>query len=266
MSICHAPRERVSWNPQNTESGWLRWVTLHVSVWVEMETPPAIICVVFVTLHVSVWVEMRVGIGDWRIPNVTLHVSVWVEIKAEREKLLKRIGHAPRERVSWNFSDRGCRGSPPVTLHVSVWVEMLGGGYDAPRPPRHAPRERVSWNMWNLKRKAVKNVTLHVSVWVEILHHVELTDGGKVTLHVSVWVEILCWRYVFVVYPSHAPHERVGQFSFQRRTYRYWIIQITAWLRSGGIFIPKYYTFFMCFPSISPIHTPEICANKWFII
>ena len=126
MSICHAPRERVSWNPQNTESGWLRWVTLHVSVWVEMETPPAIICVVFVTLHVSVWVEMRVGIGDWRIPNVTLHVSVWVEIKAEREKLLKRIGHAPRERVSWNFSDRGCRGSPPVTLHVSVWVEICG--------------------------------------------------------------------------------------------------------------------------------------------
>ena len=34
-------------------------------------------------------------------------------------------------------------------------------------------------------------------------------------------------------------------------------------LRRGGIFIPKYYTFFMCFPSNPPIHTPKFVQTNY---
>ena len=170
-----------------------------------------------------------------------------------------------------------------VTLHVSVWVEMAFAtelnGFSLSRSTwacelkcaiaSAVPSIASSRSTWACELKcqseylsACQHVTLHVSVWVEIERSRSASGSRAVTLHVSVWVEILCWRYVFVVYPSHAPHERVGQFSFQRRTYRYWIIQITAWLRFGGIFIPKYYTIFMCFPSNPPIHTPKFVQTN----
>ena len=140
---------------------------------------------------------------------------------------------------------------------MSVWVEIKYIVFDEFMTRCHAPRERVSWNYiqyfhfefwmghaprervsWNCRRD----------------RHIWRGDSHAPRERVS-WN--LLWLQVRLFVTCHAPHERVGQFSFQRRTYRYWIIQVTAWLRSGGIFIPKYYTFFMCFPSNPPIHTPK---------
>ena len=163
---------------------------------------------------------------------VTLHMSVWVEIF--RVCMVKVIAI--------------------VTLHVSVWVEiwiaqnlyhcfasrstwaceLKSKIFKILKNIRsHAPRERVSWNY------------LDVAVAVELESH---APRERVSWN-------LLWLQVRLFVTCHAPRERVSQFSFQRRTYRYWIIQITAPLRRGGIFIPKYYTFFMCFPSNPPIHT-----------
>ena len=79
----HAPRERVSWNLCTQHSRLVDSVTLHVSVWVEINLKWAFALTLFVTLHVSVWVEM--GIGTYAAKSA--------------------IGHAPRERVSWNIDD-----------------------------------------------------------------------------------------------------------------------------------------------------------------
>ena len=127
-----------------------------------------------------------------------------------------------------------------VTLHVSVWVEMTMPWSVVVTISSHAPRERVSWN------------------WGECRHAPNPTGHAP--------RERVSWNCKIVIYSDlrkcHVPRERVGQFSFQRRTYWYWIIQVTAWLRSGGIFIPKYYTIFMRFPSNSPIHTPKFVQTN----
>ena len=58
--ICHAPRERVSWNSASTRCVTTELhVTLHVSVWVEIELFMCCLGNGIVTLHVSVWVEMK---------------------------------------------------------------------------------------------------------------------------------------------------------------------------------------------------------------
>ena len=122
----------------------------------------------YVTLHVSVWVEMKRGDNNagvyasrstwacelkWLLPppatfstKVTLHVSVWVEMRPPPKHPLQQLRHAPRERVSWN---------PLETTFTAV-------------TPRHAPRERVSWNDSSTFLAGIFCVTLHVSVWVEI--------------------------------------------------------------------------------------------------
>ena len=80
------------------------------------------------------------------------------------------IGHAPRERVSWNSA------LPNRT----------------PNYLRHAPRERVSWNWITCQfDEVIMKVTLHVSVWVEIVNQLANVIINVVTLHVSVWVEIV---------------------------------------------------------------------------
>ena len=170
---CHAPRERVSWNGKVTTGEDGNAVTLHVSVWVEIE-------------EVNYYGKNT---------NVTLHVSVWVEISCT---VYKRF----------------------IVMSRSTWAcELKSQATDlTPNTKGHAPRERVSWNC-------------------KIVIYSDLRK-------------------------CHVPRERVGQFSFQRRTYWYWIIQVTAWLRSGGIFIPKYYTIFMRFPSNSPIHTPKFVQTN----
>ena len=122
----HAPRERVSWNNDcrqifnqrvRSRSTWaceLKWwlskripdricVTLHVSVWVEIVRVSLYALSRYVTLHVSVWVEMLFQIFRAQGTSVTLHVSVWVEILFFVSVTRLFLGHAPRERVSWNI-------------------------------------------------------------------------------------------------------------------------------------------------------------------
>ena len=167
--MCHAPRERVSWNPFHIPRYRKDIVTLHVSVWVE------------------IWNERHRGTGR----GVTLHVSVWVEIlcvtcavefmsHAPRERVswnrkiwsqsFKALCHAPRERVSWNawyvmqirelqvsrstwacelkLKNSATQAEPIVSRstwacelkYVKLWLVSRGFS--------HAPRERVSWNMF----------------------------------------------------------------------------------------------------------------------
>ena len=100
--LCHAPRERVSWNLFPAHTLRKSFVTLHVSVWVEIIWVFVNGCMGYVTLHVSVWVEIVVlqwytfktpSRSTWACELkspvnsitfisllVTLHVSVWVEI------------------------------------------------------------------------------------------------------------------------------------------------------------------------------------------
>ena len=98
----HAPRERVSWNSPEAIGAIAAQVTLHVSVWVEIQRFTGYRKGKCVTLHVSVWVEMISTVIPSQKTYVTLHVSVWVEIQ-HTIILLKATS---------------------VTLHVSVWVEI----------------------------------------------------------------------------------------------------------------------------------------------
>ena len=214
----HAPRERVSWNREHLHQNNTLWVTLHVSVWVEIGMFTNLLKRF---LSRSTWAcELK-----WRI---------------QRTAPLQ-CSHAPRERVSWNTK------FPEYT---------------------YTPGESRSTWACELKFQKSYNYTLFItsrSTWA-----CELKSRNafghictfSVTLHVSVWVEMHTVGITMTIMASHAPRERVSQLSFQRRTYRYWIIQITAWLRSGGIFIPKYYTFFMCFSSNPPIHTPKFVQTN----
>ena len=76
----HAPRERVSWNLRYALTIWTNWVTLHVSVWVEIQRFVDMGKRSYVTLHVSVWVEISQWEEIYLQIGVTLHVSVWVEM------------------------------------------------------------------------------------------------------------------------------------------------------------------------------------------
>ena len=60
--ICHAPRERVSWNEKSGYKKGDKTVTLHVSVWVEMLIGRSLLIEQRVTLHVSVWVEILIPV------------------------------------------------------------------------------------------------------------------------------------------------------------------------------------------------------------
>ena len=161
----HAPRERVSWNKE-------------LSMWVNK---------LMVTLHVSVWVEMSLCL---LILLCWTSRSTWAcELKYTLRKFYRlNVGHAPRERVSWNFHHRSFHCTPSVTLHVSVWVEIR----------RH------------FLQNFLTKVTLHVSVWVEILVIRTSCKTAVVTLHVSVWVEMILITALGLFFCGHAPRERVS--------------------------------------------------------
>ena len=166
-SICHAPRERVSWNqilPLFCLSNWrhaprerVSW-NLNISraaIQLSRHAPrervswnKVVACgctCFFVTLHVSVWVEIKLS-ADNEI--VVKSRSTWAcELKCQSVTIfVRQFCHAPRERVSWNFTPTLSRYCLIVTLHVSVWVEMKS----------------------HKDLTATPKVTLHVSVWVEI--------------------------------------------------------------------------------------------------
>ena len=215
--LCHAPRERVSWNIKG-----LSWPHERIG-----HAPRE---------RVS-WNEKFPTINT--IFDVTLHVSVWVEIGVFAIFVKFFTSHAPRERVSWNmplsiklhfksgstwacelkWMSLNCLLRPRWSR--STWACELK--FDVRFPNfatfwRHAPRERVSWNeksaktesdmnghaprervSWNENGSVVKickYVTLHVSVWVEISKIAMTTKSEVVTLHVSVWVEIFS-NYTF---------------------------------------------------------------------
>ena len=214
QTICHAPRERVSWNR----------ISFAFMIPLSKSHAPrervswnhfGIVCNLHEFGHAP---RERVS---W---NSCFHFCNW-----------KTTRHAPRERVSWNpyYPPQDKEGEKSrstwacelksvllvetsqtthVTLHVSVWVEIFCSFLSAPCQDRHAPRERVSWNLWGLTKICVLWVTLHVSVWVEMhfwFHKIKIVASRStwacelkslysfrssatcfVTLHVSVWVEI----------------------------------------------------------------------------
>ena len=175
----HAPRERVSWNC-NIRRLYLReFVTLHVSVWVEMsrayrrwissKSRSTWACelkwyrlrlsrnLYQVTLHVSVWVEMAMTHLHMLKPWVTLHVSVWVEIQT-RQDINREIR---------------------VTLHVSVWVEISKidlSKIDFESRSTWACELKSSRYLWG---SVWRFVTLHVSVWVEIAVLITTRTGSR---------------------------------------------------------------------------------------
>ena len=139
-----------------------------MSVWVEISSSMSNVAATMVTLHVSVWVEIYQSLTKLIIDFVTLHVSVWVEIGLIVTIWFIINGHAPRERVSWNWKITEC-----ITIN---W--------------RHAPRERVSWNQAEkIERRAdIRHAPRERVSWNDKVSKVFL--GTLVTLHVSVWVEI----------------------------------------------------------------------------
>ncbi len=165
----HAPRERVSWNPNPIQKAGL--LNCHAP----RERVSWNLCNEIVnsscnvTLHVSVWVEITFS-GEGSIIRVRSHAPrervSWNGFYSLCNFLVMR--HAPRERVSWNPRIGLAITNSVVTLHVSVWVEI---------------------DKSYLYFFAVI-VTLHVSVWVEIVLYISKRLTTLVTLHVSVWVEI----------------------------------------------------------------------------
>ena len=121
---CHAPRERVSWNDTSITAGKTTFVTLHVSVWVEISVLWFSQWLYAVTLHVSVWVEIKVKKWKEVNYNVTLHVSVWVEMENSTNK----------RRIRMSRSTWACELKYTLMLKCFLWAG-------------HAPRERVSWNV-----------------------------------------------------------------------------------------------------------------------
>ena len=208
----HAPRERVSWNVWAVNQLSYNGVTLHVSVWVEIQ-PQSVKNTRSGSR--STWACELKYYESIEFPFAPMSRSTWAcELKCNR--LLSSLWqnrHAPRERVSWNPQHLHPSGQPTVTLHVSVWVEIFWAFVNpkmgtvtlhvsvwVEMPWLQAPERlfgvtlHVSvWvEIYNLCVKVRNNiVTLHVSVWVEIADRGKITPEQYVTLHVSVWVEII---------------------------------------------------------------------------
>ena len=121
--ISHAPRERVSWNNQDSRGERVAYVTLHVSVWVEISIP---LIVLGLAKSRSTWAcELKFVNAVFHVlKSVTLHVSVWVEISS-----LTPAVWVFQSRSTWACELKyGCfryyNQKQVVTLHVSVWVEI----------------------------------------------------------------------------------------------------------------------------------------------
>ena len=103
LRLCHAPRERVSWNLLCVRACALSDVTLHVSVWVEIFS---ILWRLSYFTSRSTWAcELKSFVKiRWRI--AVLSRSTWAcELKLFHHLCYAVCsgGHAPRERVSWNL-------------------------------------------------------------------------------------------------------------------------------------------------------------------
>ena len=119
----HAPRERVSWNSARYTNFIRSFVTLHVSVWVEISM---LLFPRLVMSSRSTWACELKFYHSSRHFHARTSRSTWAcELKCSAaEQIVEQCCHAPRERVSWN---------------LNKWEILL-------RTACHAPRERVSWN------------------------------------------------------------------------------------------------------------------------
>ena len=202
-----------------------------MSVWVEMNPRQKLFKLRFVTLHVSVWVEMKWKIlktaptmsrSTWACelkslysfrPSatcfVTLHVSVWVEI--------------------WLFVTG--RVVFTVTLHVSVWVEMSTGSSAVSSIPSRSTwacelkssgsaymrclgTSRSTWACELKCKEFYKNCkySRSRSTWAcELKYQIPLMNRWW-TLSRSTWAcELKCFLgKVRIYYWRHAPRERVS--------------------------------------------------------
>ena len=162
-------------------------VTLHVSVWVEIQTRQDINREIRVTLHVSVWVEMPVIATKSCIFDVTLHVSVWVEMP---------FSCTPLKAVS-------------VTLHVSVWVEI-----SVSEDGTVVAKSRSTWAC-ELKLKTLIGwiwVQMSRSTWACELKCCTAFPHRPCSWSRSTWACELKLRYERTVFSPfrHAPRERVS--------------------------------------------------------
>ena len=155
----------------------------------------------YVTLHVSVWVEI---IHSANLGKSARSRSTWAcELKLFYKALhFGRVGHAPRERVSWNTPFG--RVSLRTTASRSTWAcELKFNLFKVKsKSSRHAPRERVSWNFgdihfivkkfshaprervsWNtLSNDILKTRTMSRSTWACELKYIHGSCG-----HTSPW-------------------------------------------------------------------------------
>ena len=119
----HAPRERVSWNVYGRHIGLVSVVTLHVSVWVEIDLA-------------NQYNRDVMSRSTWACE---LKLNIFI-------LLICSSCHAPRERVSWNMNGTDIS---VVTLRSrSTWACELKcvQKQNVTEICCHAPRERVSWN------------------------------------------------------------------------------------------------------------------------
>ena len=187
LQCSHAPRERVSWNGLVLDKRQVSLVTLHVSVWVEMQ-----------------WASRQ---------------PLRVVSHAPRERVSWNIlfrfmewgwnSHAPRERVSWNLSKSEKKQAVIVTLHVSVWVEIF--------PSQRKNKLLLSRSTWacELKLYITKSTTSFNwsrSTWACELkciwgHSQELWNASR-----STWACELKWNscHKYSAVERHAPRERVS--------------------------------------------------------
>ena len=101
--ICHAPRERVSWN-ERRYLFYQRWAASRSTWACELKFCIFVYCQYFI-LSRSTWAcELKCFLCIFSEQNFS--------------------GHAPRERVSWNTTYSTHEPLTTVTLHVSVWVEI----------------------------------------------------------------------------------------------------------------------------------------------
>ena len=188
--FCHAPRERVSWNRCYLAADCLRWRHAPRERVSWNERSAAIVD--FQPWSRSTWaceLKLSVSSADRLYIRVTLHVSVWVEMM-----IAGRFSTSVSSRSTWACELKYTNCVLALCVYRHAPRERVSWNYQH-FPQKylnvcHAPRERVSWN--RLLQRGNRNavVTLHVSVWVEIPTLGILACSAWVTLHVSVWVEM----------------------------------------------------------------------------
>ena len=195
----------MSWNQCTTVFYTLQRVTLHVSVWVEILILPI---AYLKKSSRSTWAcELKYPLGD-NSDLVFSSRSTWAcELKfISLLPFNGNIGHAPRERVSWNeISAFNCsfvkRHAPRERVS---WNKMCMHPYSCDKC--HAPRERVSWNCAFIQFLTISPTSR--STWACelkcLFYHIGITCR-IVTLHVSVWVEIFpCNSYGIIFAQSRS--------------------------------------------------------------